>query len=492
MNFTPTPHQEAIFDFIQTGTGNGIVSAVAGSGKTTTIEEAARRVNSAKTIIYLVFNKRNAEEAVKRMPSNTLAKTFHSLGYGAWAKHMNGRVKVSQYKCNNIIRNEFSEEENYIYRYFVLKLVSLAKGNGIGFLLDDEIYNWENLVDYFDVDLDTKEGNVQDGIKIARKVLEISNNSLFEVDFDDMLYLPILHQIEFKTYDFVFVDEAQDTNGVQRKILKEILHSKSRFIAVGDPYQAIYGFRGASSDAMSLIQNDFSCTSLPLTTSFRCAKNIVKEANEFCPTIRATEDAIDGTIFHQEIDENFYEKVTAKDLILCRNTAPLIDVAYTLINSGVGCIVLGRDIGKGLISLIKKIGGRDIPNFSHNLENYERREVAIFISKGKENRAFALQDKVTCIEIMMENLKEDEYSLNGLIDNIEKMFKDQKGNLITLCTVHKAKGLEAETVYILDRFSLMPSRWARQDWQLEQEDNLIYVAITRAKKKLVYLSRGEK
>lgn len=492
MKFTPTDNQIAIFNFIENEKENGIINAVAGSGKTTTIIESFNKIPTNKKIIYLVFNKRNQVEAEKKIPSHVVAKTFHSLGYAAWARHMDGKIKVSQYKCNDIIRHTFSYEDNQTYRYFVLKLVSLAKGNGMGFLINDEEEVWQILIDHFDLDLDTKEGTIERGIEIAREVLNVSNNRLFEIDFDDMLYLPVLHQIEFKKYDFIFVDEAQDTNGVQREILKELFFAKSRFIAVGDPYQAIYGFRGASSDAMSLIKSDFSCKELPLTVSFRCAIDIVREAKEFCPNIEAREKAEKGTIRSEEIGENFPSSVNKDDLIICRNTAPLIDVAYTLINNGVGCDVLGRDIGKGLISLIKKLHGRDIPNFMHNLENYERREVSSFIEKGKENRAFALQDKCECINIMIQNLPGDMYTIDGLIRNIEKMFKEQKGNLITLCTIHKAKGLEAPRVFILDRFKLMPSRWAKLDWQVEQENNLIYVAITRAKSELVYLNRKGK
>jgi superfamily I DNA/RNA helicase len=79
---------------------------------------------------------------------------------------------------------------------------------------------------------------------------------------------------------------------------------------------------------------------------------------------------------------------------------------------------------------------------------------------------------------------------------IERMFGNTKPGerptTIVLSTVHKSKGREWDRVYILGRDQLMPSRYARQDWQVQQELNLIYVAITRAKAELIDVALEEK
>jgi superfamily I DNA/RNA helicase len=101
------------------------------------------------------------------------------------------------------------------------------------------------------------------------------------IDFDDMLWLPVILGHKFSTLDWLFVDEAQDTNDIQIEILERSLGHSSRFVAVGDPHQAIYGFRGANSDALDKIVARFACRTLPLSVSYRCSKAVVAEAQKF-------------------------------------------------------------------------------------------------------------------------------------------------------------------------------------------------------------------
>ena len=90
-------------------------------------------------------------------------------------------------------------------------------------------------------------------------------------NFDDLLYLAVKDGISLPKFDFIFVDEAQDTNAIQRALLRKIMKKTSRVVVVGDPAQAIYGFRGADSESMNLIAEEFDCKRLPLSISCRCA-----------------------------------------------------------------------------------------------------------------------------------------------------------------------------------------------------------------------------
>lgn len=173
--------------------------------------------------------------------------------------------------------------------------------------------------------------------------------------------------------------------------------------------------------------------------------------------------------------------------ILCRNTAPLVGFAYSLLKRDVPCRILGRDIGANLIALVKKLRPIDLTDFDEKLQKWLDREVE---KATKEDRSpERLYDQAECLRFFVDSLDEDSRTVESLVAKIELMFTDEpNATRVTLSTVHKAKGLEFETVFILDFGQYMPSRWAQQEWQRVQEQNLIYVAVTRAKQTLIYIN----
>lgn len=173
--------------------------------------------------------------------------------------------------------------------------------------------------------------------------------------------------------------------------------------------------------------------------------------------------------------------------ILCRNTAPLVSFAFSLIQRRIGCRVLGREIGQGLNLLIDKLNAKDLEQLSTKLDMYEMRETSKFTRKGDEQAADAVRDRVACISLFLSQAE----SISNLKQAISALFDDGAKGLLTLSTVHKAKGLEWPTVFILDFDKYMPSPYAKQPWQRKQEENLIYVAITRAKLDLKYIESGK-
>lgn len=176
--------------------------------------------------------------------------------------------------------------------------------------------------------------------------------------------------------------------------------------------------------------------------------------------------------------------------ILCRNTFPLISFAYTLLTRQLPCRVLGREIGAGLLALIDKLNPSSIDALEEKLEIYRDREVSKALSKHDESAADAINDRVKCIEVFISQLKEDNRTLLALKSSITNLFSDEAApNKITLSTIHKSKGLEYPTIFILDR-DLMPSKYAKSGWQLAQEQNLAYVAVTRAQLNLFYITSG--
>jgi superfamily I DNA/RNA helicase len=161
-------------------------------------------------------------------------------------------------------------------------------------------------------------------------------------------------------------------------------------------------------------------------------------------------------------------------------------MAYKLIRKKRACKVLGRKIGTGLISLVKKMNAANVDDLIDRLEVYVEREVLKFEAKGKEQQAQAVRDRVDTVNIFIEQLTEDNRTIDGLIQAISDLFADSNVGMITLSTIHRAKGREWDRVFILDP-QLMPSPWARQEWQQKQEKNIQFVAVTRAKKELAYI-----
>jgi len=489
--FIPSRHQAAVFDFVSTGTGSAIIEAVAGAGKTTTIVKALELIDPKARTMFLAFNKKIATELQAKVPAHVKAATFHSQGFNAWRKWMGNVATPNANKIRELIKRNFAPMEAEAFGATIARLVSVAKSAGVGALVSDTEETWQGLADHYDINLPDGDDMRKRTLEAASYLLSLSVDAAMAspsvIDFDDMLYMPLLKEVPFAKVDFLFVDESQDTNAVQLALLRRMLVPGGRLIAVGDPRQAIYGFRGADASAMKNLQEAFNCITLPLTISYRCAQAIVKQAQTIVSHIEASPTAIMGEVLSATVEKTEFRNT---DAIICRNTAPVVELAYQLIGKGIGCKVLGREIGQALNTLIKQMGASDLDTMIAKLDEFRARETAKFMAKGQEQRAEAVNDKVDCIHAIVNNLTETARSLTGLYGAIDRMFSDDAGSeRLTLCTAHKSKGLEWKRVFVY-RPELMPSKYARQAWQQEQESNLQYVAWTRAMETLVFLSQG--
>lgn len=500
--FVPSPAQQTYYDWLTGDKGSAIIRAVAGSGKTTTIVNGIPLLPPWVSVQLFSFNTEIAKEMKSRLEfmredlewepnhyAGVRASTFHSIGFGAVRKHLGSKLgKTDGNKSRTLIRAWLGERDQELYGPFIAKLVGYAKGQGIGALTPDTLDAWWDLIRHHDLALDSEEADEEQAVALARELLKRSNDAAKTqglIDFDDQLYLPLLWRCRLFQNDYVFIDEAQDTNPARRALAKLALKPGGRLIAVGDPRQAIYGFTGASADAMDLIKREFNCVELPLTVSYRCAKSVVELAKTLVPYLEAAPGAAEGQVTELPAKDAL-KLLDAHDAVLCRNTAPLVAFAFHLIAQGRGCVILGRDIGAGLIDLIKKQRAAGIDRLVEKLEAFREREVAKFMAKGEEQKAEAVTDRMACIKAVIDNLTEANRTIPALIAMIDGMFSDTNG-VLTLATIHKAKGKEWKRVGIL-RADLMPSKWARQDWQREQEYNLMYVAYTRAMEHLIFIT----
>ena len=503
---TPSQQQEAVFDWIKNGKGSLNLIARAGTGKTTTLLMATKFLQG--NTLLLAYNKSIAEEIKSRLkylkvPANVSAQTVHALGFSSW-RRVAPQVKVDQDKVSKIIKSLSKSPDDFYIRNLgqICKLGSLAKQCAFGFLIPiTEQTAWFDLAEHHSVD-DLADGDTVDElVNVSMTVLEKSLSFDREtIDFDDMILAPLVHNSPVYFKDWILLDEAQDTNNARRALAMKCLKpGTGRLIAVGDDRQAIYGFTGADHNAMDLIKEELNSHTLYLTTTYRCPKAVVREANRLVPDLEANESNVEGIIrslpvYDKENKPWFLSEPPDKtSVILCRNTKPLIEHAYLFLSNGIGCKVEGRDIGEGLVSLAKRWKKVTTTHqLRAKLEDYKFKEMQKYMAKGKEDLAQAIEDKVGAMEAVISRVNsQGKYDVEDVVTSIRSLFGDSKAGevpkVVTLSTIHKAKGREWPVVYLLDRANLLPSKYARKEWQLKQEENLEYVAITRAKNELVDL-----
>jgi superfamily I DNA/RNA helicase len=305
-----------------------------------------------------------------------------------------------------------------------------------------------------------------------------------------MLTMIIDHNIPLTKYDLVAVDESQDLNQIQIEIVARLMKSDGRIITIGDPNQSMYRFRGADSTAMDKLAHKFNITEhLPLSITYRCAKSIVAKAQGYVPKIQAAETAPEGQVIDATWKQLDATMLSLKPgaMVVCRANAPLVAQALTLIRAKRKVIVRGTDIGKG----IKKIfddaviatRSQNLKQLLANLSDYQAKRMDKLIAQEKEAQANAFQDKMDTLRVILEDCD----TFEDVDHCCATLFSDiQPENAITFSSIHKSKGLEAETVcwlypQINDYFL---GRSSNQE-VIQQEQNIIYVAITRAKTTLI-------
>lgn len=502
-----TEQQQAVIDWVVNGTGSLELLARAGCGKTFTLMKVVDAIvkNNLGDVAVMAYNKKIADELKQKLELSgydwrtAQAGTVHSFGYAAWRKVAPG-VKIDNNKVDQIILElSFGVGGSFFIQNATAigKLVSLAKQRAIGYLCPlDDIHQWVDIWDHFDIDDEVLEDvSRTEVISAALQVYRTSLNKCRDViDFDDMILAPLYFRAKFWPKSWILVDESQDTNPARRALALAMLKPRTgRMVFVGDPAQAIYGFTGADSDSMNQLRLATNAKTLPLNVTRRCPKAVVKEAQRLVPDFKAWDGAIEGNVRAIEFKDLTAEPLTANDAILCRNTAPLISIAYMLIGAGRACIVEGREIGTGLIKLARNWKVKDLAALKKKLEAHEERLTAKYSAMGRMDKVERLKDQVDCLRIIIESCQaKKKNSVDDVVAEITNMFgntpEGERPKVLTLSTVHKSKGREWERVYIYGRARYMPSPYAKKDWQMEQETNLEYVAITRALQELIDVS----
>lgn len=519
-NFAPSKYQKKIFDFISTNTKNAVVSAVAGSGKTTTLIKALDQVPETNSVLFLAFNVSIVDELQKRLEGkkNICVSTVHKFGFDTLRNNLLCDKNTQKYrdifkqitneyfeKRKKYITNIVFDESHYpyvekIYQFISVENLDVSKFiNNCIKLCDLSRSNYVNLeIKAIGVgEINTLAVNHgisnEDGESTVTWYLaKLGAMFTHIVDFTDMIFLPNILNLKCQEFDFVFIDECQDLNACQRLIMQRAIKPETgRFIAVGDPRQAIYGFAGADCQSYEKLKSLPNTVELPLSFTYRVSPEILNLVKHINPSIIAHSKNKKG-----RIDNNSsYKDILDGDMVLCRNTFPLVVLCIRLLQENKKTYIIGSDIGGNLKSLISKFENQVTP---YTIENViiglmkEREEmIEKIMSSHNVDRSTACDE--SSIVIFSENIKVIEALSDGIenplsvIEKIDNIFSKDTKTGICLSTMHKSKGLESERVFILHP-ELIPSKYAKLSWQLEQEKNLEYVAYTRAKTFLGFIT----
>lgn len=535
----PTPEQQQIYRFITDGTGHGIIDAVAGAGKTTTIMECARLLKDRSTVLFCAFNNSIAGEISRKFHllgmDEVAVKTIHSLGrqilmdnnfsgealhlqdnkYQEILQHKDMQKKIRPYlktifRINGFLPADIDNKNNFaagnlLYRINTRLLDLNQKFRAT--LAGNQLSEIEALVTHFGIfsSSETRRRDFKEEIEAYfhchQQLLEAGNELAVKkniIDYTDMLYLP--HEWKLypdKRYRFLFIDECQDLSKSQFAIASKFGKADGRILAVGDPHQSIYGFTGADIESFSRVKDYTKATSFTLTSCFRCPQQVIDLAQSIRPDITGHKKT-EGTVQTIHFDE-VTGLAKPGDLIISRLRAPVVLLVFAFIDKNIK-VKVHEDEVKEIINEIKNIFKQEevqvpissLPGGFERLKATVKNRWEIIINRNanrithpierevyiKTEKKF-LYKKLEFLHKKYEQWKSKYTSINDLLLKIRD-YISAINNPIKLSTIHRAKGLENERVFILNYDELPYYRQQQKPWEKVQEMNLKYVAITRA------------
>ena len=500
-NYELSNYQLDIIDFIKNGQGNLVVEASAGSGKSFTLIKCIEEIPEDKTILLTAFNTDIANVLKRKAKDfyNVNVSTLHSLGRQMLQRNFpEETLALDEFKYKSYINTNIKSLSSINTYELNKKDFARYMSNIEAYINFGRAYLCQTVKDLDFIEERYDIETIADEKEIALDALEYGKHNLEQIDYTDMIWLPnvLFCKPLGMQYDWILLDEAQDLSVCQREILLKCRKINTRMVLVGDGEQAIYSFASSDPESFRRLKELPNTTSLPLSISYRCAKNIVDFAKAIVPTIEANNDGREGEI---KYDVPLSE-VQDGDMVLCRNNSPLMKVYVDFIKEGKKCFIRGKDIGLNLKNMVKRTG---IDKLNKSLQEdgvFVRLYDSVFdsinelIEKYHITYADAVESSIVSNKLDMikslEILSDDINTADELIEKINNIFSDRKKGGISLSTIHKAKGLEADNVYIACR-ELMPSTRAKKDWEIRQEYNLMYVAYTRAKNKLGFIDSNE-
>jgi len=478
-----TKEQEAIIN----SEGNIKVNAVAGSGKSSTLVEYAKRRPDEK-MLYLVFNKSAKLDAQDKFKTARVSdvdiQTAHSLAY----KKI---VQLYGYRVTNGLN-----------AYDVKNILNLGGVGYYGFIIASHIVNYMEL--YFNsiaeepdevkeqyvigLSGEAKEFYTDNDEVILHGVCEIIKRMKEGViDVTHSFYLKEYQLSDPKlNYDCILYDEMQDSNKVMVDIF---IKQKCRKVCVGDDNQQIYSWRGATN-----VLNQIDFKELTLTNSFRFNQDIANIAMKCLDMKKIANPQFKRFNIYGTNESNIEEGTIA---VLARTNLSLLAEAIEVISMG----NINRIYFEGNINSYTFMNGvsvYDVFNLYHGNRDYIRNPLIKMMKSVKDLEDYIKKTEDNNLAMLVKIVKKYGRSLPSLFKKLKDMnLPDERkcDAQMIFSTIHKSKGLEYDTVKLMDDFiklSEIKDAVSKGNFKyntLSEEVNVLYVAITRVKNKLM-LSEG--
>lgn len=468
----PTDEQQEVISIVNSTEDNVLINALAGTGKTSTLEMMIPLIKT-RPILYVCFNKANADEAREKFPSDIVeVRTCNSIGNEGWSSGIARKTIVDQRKTYMLFKMQLEDysrhDQQEIWESYGDITGAVAMSKHLGYVPNGKFQDAKRLITQAGLCGRLENHLSPLALEVVDSILCNSIKAAYngQIDFDDQVYMPSLFGGSFRRFPIVLVDEDQDLSPTFHHLLKKL--AKNRLVAVGDRWQSIYHFRGAETNGVDRLKQSFNMTELPLSISFRCPETIVRAVHWHVPHFRW----IKPGGHYESLQQLDPMEIPDGAAILCRNNAPLFRAAYALLSRGRSVSVAGSDIGPKIIKLLQKVGS----------DRDTRDDLLLKITAWREeklqstNSPATINDQADCMAIFASWGS----NLAQAIAYANRIFKEQ--GTIELSTGHKAKGKEWDVVYHLDPWLCKEN---------DQDLNLKYVITTRSKDRLYLIDTKE-
>ena len=466
-----------VFDFVRNDNRHGAVVSVAGSGKSTTLEECCAVVPPHKKTLVLSFNTDIQLEMYERISKRALrceVRTYNSYCNTLLKRHELIPPKFNEDKTVDILKRSVYKDRFWELQYSIKRAVSILKNKAV--FAEEDI---EALVEKEDI------CDSDNFAAIAADIFRQSVDYTREIDYDDQKYYAIKNNWRVPKVDYLFIDEYQDTCPIEAMLVDRFIASGTRVIIVGDHDQAIYSFKGTQADSIRKFIAKYDAVELPLSTCFRCSQAVIKEAQKTVPRIEAASFAVEGSV-GTVTRAQFFDKVQLDDLILGRTNSTLVSSCIQFFKYNKNAYIEGKEVTAGLFAYIGRVSGNDgemdIDVFEERMFEDYKKTSELLIACKKVNLLNELRDWFECVSMLADD--PHLFTVGELRYKAYNLFKVSKTEKYRHMTIHKSKGLEGvkgANVYLLDPENL---------GELPEDKRLLYVATTRSKMGGFYYVRG--
>lgn len=506
--YKPSSEQQVIFDQIKYGRDNLMVDAGAGSGKTTTALWAMTLERHNPTTAFMAFNVDIAREIKSKAPFHVEVGTAHSFGLKA-VRSAFRNVKVWDFKDHGYLSKSATIMKEYdflnekkmrgiprgVAKSIIRNAERLMSLTKLTLADENDKEQMFALINRYSLEFKVGDGKgdiVNDVVAIMPKLMDTAREMTDEIDFDDMIWLAKEYQLSIPQSEQVYVDECQDLSNLLRWLAARM--AGERIVTVGDEFQAIYGFAGANTDSVDLIVKEFDSKVLPLMTCYRCGHKIIEEVNKIMPKLKAHPDNSTGEVVthyqgRRDAEGNAYRfdltEIEDGSMILCRRNSGLIRPCFEFLKKGRRAIIKGKNIGDSLDNIVTSLedgGTCNMTQFLDRLEVWKEDKMEALNKRANppEQQIELIQDQHDAIKAISEGCS----SPFEIKNKISMIFSDEKIDGVTLSSIHKSKGLEADRVVIVqaEKIRICTPKMKPEDHI--QERNLEYVAKTRPRHRL--------